>query len=297
MAGRIVVGIDGSPESAAALDWAIARAALGRQDLDLVHAYSPPVDFSFYGYQSVAGPGTVQWLTDDSRELLKAAEAHVHEVAPTLTCTVKSDMGPAAALLAVVADGADAIVVGRRGLGAAKSALLGSVSNRMTVEAPCPVIVVGDGPLPTTGPIVVGVDGSDFALAALRYAVAEAAVRNTTVRAVTAYRTSTPPVATDPELMRRLRAAQAAKADDILAHAVEHVRTPQNQSVSIEQVSVKGRPADAILGRAEDAQLIVVGPHGKGLVRRVLLGSVTRRVLQDADRPVAVIDVSGSSDS
>jgi nucleotide-binding universal stress UspA family protein len=54
---------------------------------------------------------------------------------------------------------------------------------------------------------------------------------------------------------------------------------------------VEGRPAEAILRHAEDAQLIVVGTHGKGLVRRVLLGSVSRQVLNDADRPVAVVDL------
>ena len=54
---------------------------------------------------------------------------------------------------------------------------------------------------------------------------------------------------------------------------------------------VEGRAAEAILGHAEEAQLIVVGTHGKGLVRRILLGSVSRQVLNDADRPVAVIDL------
>ena len=59
----------------------------------------------------------------------------------------------------------------------------------------------------------------------------------------------------------------------------------------VEHVAVEGRPAEAILDNAGDAQMIVVGTHGKGLVRRVLLGSVSRRVLNDADRPVAVVDL------
>ena len=62
----------------------------------------------------------------------------------------------------------------------------------------------------------------------------------------------------------------------------------------MDHVAVEGRAADAILGQAGDAQLIVVGTHGKGLVRRVLLGSVSRQVLNDADRPVAVVDLPDS---
>ena len=57
---------------------------------------------------------------------------------------------------------------------------------------------------------------------------------------------------------------------------------------------MEGRAAEAILSHAGDAQLIVVGTHGKGLVRRMLLGSVSRQVLNDADRPVAVVDLPDS---
>ena len=51
------------------------------------------------------------------------------------------------------------------------------MSNRLTLQAKCPVVVVGDGELPTTGPIVVGVDDSPYGTKALQYAMGEAAVR------------------------------------------------------------------------------------------------------------------------
>jgi nucleotide-binding universal stress UspA family protein len=62
----------------------------------------------------------------------------------------------------------------------------------------------------------------------------------------------------------------------------------------VDHVAVDGRAAEAILSHADDAQLIVVGTHGKGMVRRMLLGSVSRQVLGDADRPVAVVDLPDS---
>jgi nucleotide-binding universal stress UspA family protein len=203
-------------------------------------------------------------------------------------------MGHPASELARASEGADAIVVGRRGLGGAASVLLGSVSNRLTIHAKCPLVVVGDGERPTTGPIVVGVDGSEFGTNALRYAIAEAAVRTTSVRAVAAYDAMQPAFRADAELVARLRADVEAEAEDAITRAVDEVLGSAPASVSVDRVAVEGRPADAILGHADDAQLIVVGTHGKGLIRRVLLGSVSRQVLNDADRPVAVVDLPDS---
>ncbi len=90
MTGRIVVGIDGSPQSGKALDWAVARAYLGGEELELLHAYSftPPVDF--FGLPRVAAGQQVAWLMGLSEELLAAAAAHVRELAPELTCTSTS---------------------------------------------------------------------------------------------------------------------------------------------------------------------------------------------------------------
>jgi nucleotide-binding universal stress UspA family protein len=292
MTGRIVVGIDGSPQSAGALDWAVQRAVLGGQDLELVNAYSIPADLDFYGFQGFGASQPVAWYTEYSQQVLDAAAAHVKEVAADVTCTTTSTMGSPAHALGTASRGADAVVVGRRGLGGATSVLLGSVSNRLTVEAACPLVVIGEGETPTSGPVVVGVDGSEFGTSALGYAIAEAALRKTSVRAVTAYEVTDQPGAADPELAARMRAEVEAEAADITTRALADLAA--DGAVEVERVTVAGRPADAILDNAGDAQLIVVGTHGKGLVRRVLLGSVSRQVLHDADRPVAIVDLPAS---
>jgi nucleotide-binding universal stress UspA family protein len=111
------------------------------------------------------------------------------------------------------------------------------------------------------------------------------------VRAVVAYEAPGPAFKGDPELAARMRAEAEADAAETITHALEDAQGPDTASVDVDRVAVEGRAAEAILGRAEDAQLIVVGTHGKGLVRRVLLGSVSRQVLNDADRPVAVVDL------
>jgi nucleotide-binding universal stress UspA family protein len=294
MTGRIVVGVDGSEQSGKALDWAVARALLGGEQLELVHAYMLIPELDFYGYTGLAASQPVDWLIEFSEHVLEAAETHVHDLAPDLTCTLTSKIGQPAHVLEAASAGADALVVGRRGLGGAASALMGSVSNRLTTMVQCPLVVVGEGELPTTGPIVVGVDASEFGTNALRYAVAEAHVRQTSVRAVTAYDVVSPGFQADPELVARMHADVEAEAADTITQALDEVQGTDTPSVSVDRVAMEGRAAEAILGHADDAQLIVVGTHGKGLVRRVLLGSVSRQILNDADRPVAVVDLPES---
>jgi nucleotide-binding universal stress UspA family protein len=291
MTGRIVVGIDGSPQSGNALEWAVARARLGGEQLELVNAYSMVPAFDFYGYHAASQP--MDWFIEFSEQLLEAADQRVRELAPDITCTLTSKMGHPAHMLSDASEGADAVVVGRRGLGSTASVLLGSVSNRLTIQADCPVVVVGEGELPTSGPIVVGVDGSEFGTHALRYALAEAKVRGTTVRAVTAYDAGRG-LQGDPELVARMRAEDEAEAADTITRALGELPAVDSASVGVDRVAVEGRAAEAILGQAGDAQLIVVGTHGKGLVRRVLLGSVSRQVLNDAERPVAIVDLPDS---
>ena len=294
MTGRIVVGIDGSQSSGNALEWAVARARLGGEQLELVNAYNLPLNLDFYGYQGLAASNPMEWMTEFSTQLLDAAAARVRALAPELTSTLTSTMGQPAFVLAAASEGADAVVVGRRGLGGAASVLLGSVSNRLTIQSECPLVVVGEGDLPTTGPILVGVDGTEFGTNALRYAIAEAAVRKTSVRAVAAYEVLHTEFEPDPELVARMRADVEAEVAGVITRALDEVRGTGAESPSVDHVAVEGRAADAILGQAGDAQLIVVGTHGKGLVRRVLLGSVSRQVLNDADRPVAVVDLPDS---
>jgi len=119
-------------------------------------------------------------------------------------------------------------------------------------------------------------------------------VRKTSVRAVAAYDVLHPEFQPDPELVARMRAGVEAEVVDTIGRALDEARGTGSAAASVEHVAVEGRAAEAILGHADDAQLIVVGTHGKGLVRRVLLGSVSRRVLNDADRPVAVVDLPDS---
>ncbi len=131
----IVVGIDGSEQSRAALEWAITEARLRQARLHLVTAwYYPPM-------ASTVGDG----VFDDtfrraSERTLADAVATVTQAGIPVTGDVEENT-PAAALLDA-ASAADLVIVGSRGHGGFAGLLLGSVSAQLVHHAPCPVLVV-----------------------------------------------------------------------------------------------------------------------------------------------------------
>ena len=151
MAGKIVVGVDGSRHATAALRWAADEAKLRSATLQVVHAWT------FVPVATPADSGLVPMAWMDNVELLDvtrqaAEEAAVAQVADVLgpdhdaSITVVEG-GPAEALLAAARD-ADLLVVGNRGRGNIAAALLGSTSAKVADEAACPVVVVRAQPEP-----------------------------------------------------------------------------------------------------------------------------------------------------
>jgi nucleotide-binding universal stress UspA family protein len=134
---RIVVGVDGSPSSVHALEWAIHQAELTGDVIDAVNAWHFPNDYGMPvgDLPDFAGLGAeiLDKAIAEARNATgqAAAEIHPHVV----------EGNPAQALLDL-AKGADLLVVGSRGHGGFTGALLGSVSQHVVHHAPCPVVVV-----------------------------------------------------------------------------------------------------------------------------------------------------------
>ena len=137
------------------------------------------------------------------------------------------------------------------------------------------------------GKIVVGVDGSDSSAAALRWALAEAAARGATLQVVHAWQV---PVVDGAVLgsfafdVTELEASAHRLVDDMIAEA-----TPDGPPVSIERTVVAGGPAQGLLDAAKAADVVVVGRRGLGGFGRMLLGSVSDRVVRHADTTVVVV--------
>ena len=145
VAGKIVVGIDGTENAAAALRWAVEEAELRGASVEAVHAWS------FVPMTTPADSGLVPIAWSEGTEVLEAA----HEAAERLAAgqvrdvlgedsglTVSLVQGDATEALLEAAVGADLLVVGNRGRGAFAEAFLGSTSGRISDHAPCPVVIV-----------------------------------------------------------------------------------------------------------------------------------------------------------
>jgi nucleotide-binding universal stress UspA family protein len=145
--------------------------------------------------------------------------------------------------------------------------------------------------------IVVGVDGSNCAREALRFAVHEAALRNARLRIVCAW--EIPPAIYGggfaPVLGQETLDDFRIGADGVVEEALAQAKELEH-AVECQSRVAQGQPADVLLQQADDADLIVVGNRGHGGFASLMLGSVSHQVVQHAPCPVTVVrDTSGQS--
>ncbi|QEN13430.1 universal stress protein [Mycolicibacterium sp. ELW1] len=282
----IVVGVDGSPESKVAVDWAARDAALRGGQLHLVHVLSSPAVMTF---PEVPVPsGYFQWQEDSAREILAGAAETVAAATKDDPVKVTSEIvsGSPVPTLADLSKDAQLIVVGCRGRGALARSLLGSVSTGLVHHAHCPVAIIHDeDPLtarPSKAPVVVGVDGSPASERALEIAFEQASLRGVELVAVHAW--SDTGVFEFPGLdWSALRSIAEETLAERLAGWQE--RYPD---VVVHRLVVADRPAQQLIEQSESAQLTVLGSHGRGGFAGMLLGSVSTAVVHGSRQPVIV---------
>jgi nucleotide-binding universal stress UspA family protein len=137
------------------------------------------------------------------------------------------------------------------------------------------------------GRIVVGVDGSDHSIAALRWAIEEARLRHDTIEAFSAW---SYPIVAVPGAVVPLEplADQGADAMDHLDRAIKAAGADRTD-VTVTPIVAEGDAARLLIEASKDADLLVVGARGHGAIAGFLLGSVTQHVTRHAHCPVAVI--------
>jgi nucleotide-binding universal stress UspA family protein len=138
---RIVVGVDGSESSKAALTWAVHQAELTGASVEAVIAWHYPVMVGGLPFAPIGVLEGSDFSGFAATVLRNAIAATIPADGPVkVSSTVRE--GNAAQVLLDAADGADLLVVGSRGHGGFTEALLGSVSQACVHHAPCPVVVI-----------------------------------------------------------------------------------------------------------------------------------------------------------
>ena len=290
----VVVGFDGSAPSTAALDWAAAEAA--RRGLPLKVVLAVELGTALPMPMDSGAPWAMAKIEGAAREVLADAADRARKTDPGLAVESSLVIDTAAAALVDASTSASLIVVGNRGHGDLVGTLLGSVAFGVTAHAQCPVAVVRGGSMRVPGPdapVVVGVDGSSPSNAAIDEAAELADRAGASLKVIAAYQVPitgwvgvTPWLDVYPE--DELADAAEGTAKAVLDGARERVRR-NHPSLDVEFTAVRARPADALAERSKTAGVVVVGSRGRGGFRSLILGSVSRGLVHNAESPVLVV--------
>jgi nucleotide-binding universal stress UspA family protein len=139
--------------------------------------------------------------------------------------------------------------------------------------------------------IVVGVDGSEHSLAAVRWAAAEARLRGARLRLVAAWKVSTLMYAAEafpPPYTVDLEAGMRRNAEDMLEQACQALAADL-EGVAVERMVRSGPAANVLCEAAAVADMLVVGSRGHGGFSGLLLGSVSHQCAQQAPCPVMIV--------
>lgn len=275
--GAVVVGVDGSEDSAEALTWATRDAVRRGEDLRIVYCLHVPQVAPPFARSALPQEADFKEHADG---VLEAAAAAARQTAPEhLDVHTEVRIRPPSAGMLEASAEASLVVLGSRGLGALDSVFLGSVSTRVSARASCPTVVVppGGNGHASGRPVVVGVDGSAHSDAALRFALGEAVLHGCPLTVVHGRR------------HRGAEEAESVGADDVVTEALDRVRADEFPEVGLETKLVDASPADAVVAAGRGAALTVVGSRGRGGFRGMLLGSVSQSVLHQSENAVAVV--------
>ena len=284
----MLVAVDGSASSNAAVRWAAREAALRHVPITLIHVIPPAVvsspTQSVFDRLQDAQTNQARHVLDHARRIL------VDCVEDTATPEVRVELDFAAVVPALVDASKDAlmVVVGRRGTGTFNGHLLGSVGSGLLRHAHCPVAIINDDdnepptPNDTRAPILLGIDGSLSSERAAALAFDEASRRGVPLIALHAW--------SDVSAFGFLGAdwrQYESDGNEVLAQVLARWQQ-QYPDVQVRRHVVCDQPARWLAVESEHAQLVIVGSHGRGGFAGALLGSVSSAVAGSVWVPVIV---------
>jgi len=295
---KILVPVDGSKYSRAAIDFIASRATLAgaSPDVQLLNVQLPvPVRAA----RLIGKAAVTSYYEDESKKALKGAASALKRAG--LVATSDYAIGHPAEAIARRADEADVdlIAMGSHGHGALASLLFGSVTLGVLGRTKKPLLLLrGHGPPPGDSlKVGIAVDGSDYGIAAARYVLRHrplfgAQPRFTVIHSVPDFAGSTMPdmagIALPAYSVEEIKSMQQQAFDK----AVEPVRKLFDAAgITVETVCLTGAAGDEIAAHAKKKKLdlLVMGSHGYGAVKAAVLGSVAQRVAAHCATPLLLI--------
>lgn len=295
----IVVGVDGSANGDRALDWAVRHAIRAQRPLRIVHVPEPSLLARLFPARRRAGEQAARQL---AQELVDSRVARARAADAALDVVGEVVSGPRDACLEQESRRAELMVVGSRGLsGTVESLVTGSATTRLVLRASCPVVVVPEGASRTSlSRVVAGTDASQQSRAAVDLAFTLSRTWQARLRVVLAW---------DPSAFAWLTeedpswpAEQTPSPEQARTRISGFLTALQDEypDVALEWDVVPGAAIPVLVAESDQADLLVVGSHGRGHgIMEVLqeLGSVSYGVLRYARCPVAVVPQRWTSTS
>lgn len=259
-AHAIVVGLDQSPQSMAALEWATAEAVSRGLPLHLMHAVQPPLWRDSHD--------TSEFESDPAGCVTEALRA-LTDSGAGVAVTWSQPYGSALPALTWASRFATLVVVGTRAHGPLQQVVTGSAAVELVADARCPVVVVRSRPGGLrSGPVVVGLEDGTRDRDAIQAAFREAEAGDRSLVVVHA---------TENGFLER------GRIERIVAATAQH-----HPAVGVTVHVTDGHPTELLVAHSERASLLVLGSRGRHEVSGVVLGSVSQPVLRHAACPVLV---------
>lgn len=291
----VVVGVDGSDAALGGVRWAADFAAAHALPLTLLHATTKP-DWHFsrgaLPHASAQDPAGEPDGREAGDRVLAAAHAVVQSAHPDLEVRQRAVRGSIAAILADASQSARLLVIGA---GAAGHRALGGHTVRIAHRTQCPLVVWRPAVAKRTGkplPVVVGVDESDPSRRALAAAFDVAAMLRAPLTVVHMWEIDAAvgmgdlggQGLMDWPLLEVLQSRQRQQMDEFVEPF-----TRQYRNAHVNKVFQDISPAKGLTELSREAQLVVVGSHGRGRIAEAVLGSVSQNLIHHAECPVLVV--------
>ncbi|PLS30152.1 universal stress protein [Bifidobacterium margollesii] len=315
--GDIVVGVDGSDESFAALKWALIEAGKTGQKVNAVFAWTHSWDMGGEPDSDEEWAQMRHDISESLRQWVDQASDGIDFNPEDLKLTSVKASG-STALLHIGADSAQ-IVVGRRSLGRVARWFLGSLSSSLAEEAKVPVTVVHPGSEPATTnaeddiaaalnpdassmknvdaehmlderhrlPVVVGIDGSTTSKRALDFAIDEAKINERPLQVLFCWQMKDLGKLPGYETTVPSVKEGQAHAERVVRDAVAKANIPDGMDVQAHAFHIPA--GKGLVSASRYANRIVVGSRGLSGLDAHFLGSVSKQVVDNAECTVTVV--------